>query len=342
MSRANLLSKRFFDKWVLSAGGRWLVVLGFACFFIWALFPFDWDPPRKLENGGRILSDGTLSFQEAGIVTSKRAHEWFSKVQAADEFVVSMKVRSLALNQTGPARVLTFAIDHHLRNITLGQSEDSLSIVVRTKSDTGFAGPEYLVPGFFSNYAWREALIRVSSERIRVESLGEVIYDAPIDADGVVESWDPLYALSFGNELTGKRPWLGEIAKASVEVGSESFDLLDSEKVELAPTYWSARYGPRFISMVTTKPGPKLVLDYFSNFVCFIPLGFFVAVRCGSFLPIVRTIMLCGSVSLGVEVAQIFFEQSFPSIYDWILNTAGAAAGAILGLRAYRDAILAE
>lgn len=327
---------------MLSSRGRLLVYLGFLCFFVWALFPFDWDPPRKLENGAKFLPDGTLSFQEPGIYTSKGVHAWFSKVQDADEFVVTMKLRSLAPEQTGPARILTFAIDHHLRNLTLGQSGKSLSIVVRTESGSRFAGPEFMVPNFFSDSAWCEVSISVSSERVQVASLGEVIFDAPIDAERGIESWNSQYALSFGNELTGKRPWLGEVAEARLEVGSDRYDLLDKEDMELTPTYWSARYGPRFVSMVTTELKAELVLDYFSNFVCFIPLGFLVVVRCGSFFPIVRTIVLCGLVSLGVEVAQIYFAQSYPSIYDWILNTAGAAAGAFLGVRAYRDATHSE
>lgn len=317
---------------MLSARGRWLVVLGFACFFIWALFPFDWDPPKKLQNGGRILSDGTLSFQEAGIVTKRGPHPWFSVAQEADEFTLSLKVRSLRPEQDGPARILTFALDHYLRNITVAQDGESLVIIVYTETGSESLEPRYVVPHLFGSDEWQEVIIRISSSRIQVELYGDTIYDKPIQADRVIESWRSSYALSIGNELTGLRPWLGEIAEARILVGSTSFDLLASDEIVLRPTFWVGRYAPRFVSMFTTDLSSELWMDYAANFWCFIPLGFIVALRRPHFYPILRATVLCGVGSLGVEIVQIFFDQCFPSVYDWLLNTLGATAGGMLAV----------
>ena len=68
------------------------------------------------------------------------------------------------------------------------------------------------------------------------------------------------------------------------------------------------------------------------NFLCFIPLGFLIAVLSFVERPVLSAGLLCGGASLLVEFLQLFIPGRFSSFADLLLNTSGGVAGALLAV----------
>lgn len=66
------------------------------------------------------------------------------------------------------------------------------------------------------------------------------------------------------------------------------------------------------------------------NWLCFVPLGLLVAGLSFVERPVIVAVLVFGLLSLLVEALQLFVPGRFCVVSDWILNTAGAASGALL------------
>lgn len=90
---------------------------------------------------------------------------------------------------------------------------------------------------------------------------------------------------------------------------------------------------------VLSLPSPKwhIAFDMWSNFLGYIPLGFLVYVagvrsgwRAGTAWWL--AVLLPSGLSYGMEVTQQFLPTRYPSMLDWLLNSAGGLTGAVLGV----------
>ena len=84
-------------------------------------------------------------------------------------------------------------------------------------------------------------------------------------------------------------------------------------------------------------PWPQYFIpfDIGSNLVGYLPLGLLLAWAMGGpvyrvWWPMSAAVLAAAALSYGVEVAQHFLPGRHPSLLDWVLNTVGAAAGALL------------
>jgi hypothetical protein len=333
MNEIQSMPHRELAQWIYGVRGRVVICAGFLCFLLWALYPFDWDPPKRLQNGATFGVDRALSFAEPGLLIGKDTSSLLKSVRKSGALKLKLRVRSYEVEQDGPARIVTWSIDHHLRNMMVGQVADGLVVIVHTLPGAISPEPEFFVPGVFRQGDWADIEVILQKDRIEIKIDGRSMLLDDMPVENLFDTWRTWYVLYFGNELTGKRPWLGEIATATLQTDGKTIDLLDPSRVELNSTYWNARYAPSFVSMVTVGLKWELWLDYLLNFLGFIPLGFVLAARKGTRFGVLRAALYCGSASLGVEMLQIFFDNSFPSIYDWILNTGGASLGGFFGYR---------
>lgn len=100
--------------------------------------------------------------------------------------------------------------------------------------------------------------------------------------------------------------------------------------------HWPA--GAAWLEMASL-PMPKwrIVFDMWSNFLGYLPLGFLLyvaGVRSGWRAPRawLVAVLLPAGLSYSMEVTQQFLPGRYPSLLDWMLNAAGALAGAVLGM----------
>lgn len=118
------------------------------------------------------------------------------------------------MNDNDPARIVSYSGGTDERNFTLGQYDYNYSILNRTdKSDAN--GEAELATN--DNDERVQASLQhvvvtfdpINGRRIYVN--GEYTGDADPDAGAVLKDWDNGYALVVGNEVSGNRPWTGNV-----------------------------------------------------------------------------------------------------------------------------------
>jgi VanZ family protein len=87
------------------------------------------------------------------------------------------------------------------------------------------------------------------------------------------------------------------------------------------------------------RPGGQSRFDVISNVLAYLPLGALLAAarlrdQGGRSSALLLAVLAPGLLSYALEQAQHFLPPRVPSVVDWQLNTAGAAAGALLTLAA--------
>lgn len=66
------------------------------------------------------------------------------------------------------------------------------------------------------------------------------------------------------------------------------------------------------------------------NLICFVPFGVVIANLSFVGEPILAAGIYCACLSLVVETLQLYLPGRFGCVSDWLLNTAGGIAGALL------------
>lgn len=265
------------------------------------LYPYQWSLPRRMENHAERTHAG-WRFEAAGLARSSAPAKF-----EGGRFDVTVRARPFTLEQYGPARIFTISKDPSLRNLTLGQSGADLILRVRAPGTTRNGTPQIRVRGVFRDRGWHALRVRVDADTAELFLDGRLclrkVYEGP-----VTSRWDPGYRIALGNELSGRRPWLGEIEYAG--------------PLDPPERYWALENAPRLLPFRGADAGDLLV-----NFLGFIPLGLLLA-RLGWSR---RSVLyLCACLSLGVELAQLGLVDRFSSTTDVLLNAAGGWAGALL------------
>src|SRR5687767_1489999 len=93
------------------------------------------------------------------------------------------------------------------------------------------------------------------------------------------------------------------------------------------------RVGPRFRHVNLIPFHRVRPLDAARNFAYYVPAGI-IGIELG--LPLGPTVAIAAGLSAAAETAQIFSRNRFPSATDLVLNTAGAAVGALYWRRRRR------
>ena len=112
-------------------------------------------------------------------------------------------------------------------------------------------------------------------------------------------------------------------------------------------TGWRAQGIDPWVFLTARIPPPYWTgFDAGTNVLGYAPLGFLLAlalVRTGRARPAVPLAALAGSLlSLAMEFLQIYLPQRVPSNMDWVLNSGGALAGALLAVLLERWGALAR
>jgi hypothetical protein len=292
-------------------------------YVIVALAPFQWDPPGWIDNGAVRGDRGTIRFGSPGMAQTWQHPAWTDRAMALNEITVHLRVRSSSTNQKGPARIFTFSTNPYHRNLTIGQENADLSIRLRTPATSPNGLPPHTISSVFSRPGWREIQLAIEPTQLVAHVDGRRVLSEPLPRRPL-ETWDRDFRLALGNELTGDRPWLGEISSALVTVGDQQFDCLESGVLEL-PLRFRKRAKFQFLT-----PEQARTQDLLLNFVCFIPLGFVLATIGGRRTMMVLAVVICAAASFCVEFAQIFFAYRMPSVSDWISNSLGGFVGALV------------
>jgi len=155
--------------------------------------------------GGRLIVTSS-----AKISSVEPARKIVAAVKQSNALSIEAWVKPQDARQAGPARIVSLSADPGNRNFTLGQDAGFYDVRLRTTSTNVNGIPSTSSP----DASLRPELTHVVFTRdpqgsARIFLNGKEVANRP--AAGQLDNWSDDFRLSLANELTGDRPWLGEL-----------------------------------------------------------------------------------------------------------------------------------
>ncbi|MEM8748007.1 MAG: VanZ family protein [Actinomycetota bacterium] len=175
------------------------------------------DPPRIAPDGSpdpavifSVDSDGS-ELVDVGDVS---ASEIRRRVVATDELSLEVVFSTTDLEQQGPARVFTISggILEDQVNVHVGVTDDDLSVRLRTSCE------------WFNNIQVDDVVESGVAHTV-VVTWGGGVLETWVDGESVdrseldwgdLSSWDPTFAVVVGNEVSGDRPFVGDVSSITM------------------------------------------------------------------------------------------------------------------------------
>jgi len=159
--------------------------------------------------GGLSVNGNTL------IASVGAANKVITAVKASNALTIETWLIPANTTQNGPARIVSLSQDSSFRNFTLGQSQSAYDVRLRSTATStnglpSITTPSDLVKTTLSHVVYTRDAAGVAI--IYVDCTAEVIGEV----GSSVNIWDDNYRLLLANELTGDRPWQGELHLVSV------------------------------------------------------------------------------------------------------------------------------
>ena len=180
------------------------------------LWPFDIAFPKK--NGFEWLRNSQgIEFIDNGLIYSYgKTRTLYSMVKEGRGLSVEVWVATSDLEQSGPARIISYSLGSEQRNFTLGQQKNSLIFRLRTtETDLNGVFPVNEVEDVFNSQDIKHIVVSYDFNKQKVYVNGAKVSEkcCPV---GTFENWNPSFPLIIGNETNWERPWLGKIYFAAI------------------------------------------------------------------------------------------------------------------------------
>lgn len=317
--------------WLTVKRARVLAVAGLIIYVSVALWPFGWALPERVRNEAVMTGEGTLLFEGPGLAWVRPRSLFLDRAIESQSLQLRLRVDSLGSHQHGPARIFSISNGRYLRNLTVVQEGSDLVLRLRTPETSANGTPAYTVAGAFDKVGWQEFTISIEPGRLTVTQNDQVVLTDRLP-DHPLANWNPYMDTVLGNETTGGRPWVGQIASATVIIEEVEFDLLASDVCDVPEEFWRGLYYHSLVHLPYLLRNREGQIDALLNLLAFIPLGMVLAASTTPQRPC-GAVLFCALVSLLVETAQLFAPFHVPSTGDWIANVLGAIVGAWAGRR---------
>ncbi|MEK6238289.1 MAG: DUF1592 domain-containing protein, partial [Planctomycetales bacterium] len=149
------------------------------------------------------------------IASQAPARKIIDACKRSNELTVEAWIRPANARQDGPARIVSLSRDTSRRNFTLGQEADRFDARLRAASTSANGLPSLATSGkslqteithvVYTRDRSGNATIYLNGEQRSSKKVG-----------GSLSSWSNDHRLILANELTGDRPWLGELRLAAI------------------------------------------------------------------------------------------------------------------------------
>ncbi|MCA9174451.1 MAG: DUF1553 domain-containing protein [Planctomycetales bacterium] len=179
------------------------------------------DVPRRVTDGlvmwfDRTGQGGAIRLPAAGTASAPLpGKDLVVKLKAANSLSIEAWLRPERLDQGGPARIMTLSSDTSHRNFTLGQDDAAIDVRLRTTKTSENGLPSLSSP------PGSLKLERTHVVYVRDAKGGAALYlngqrQATGNIAGELSNWDEQFSLRLGDEVSGGRPWRGEIQLAAI------------------------------------------------------------------------------------------------------------------------------
>ncbi|MBC7820213.1 MAG: DUF1553 domain-containing protein, partial [Planctomycetaceae bacterium] len=167
-------------------------------------------PQGMTIRGGRLIVTSSVR-----ISSVEPARKIVAAVKQSNALSIEVWGKPQDERQAGPARIVSLSADPGQRNFTLGQDAGHYDVRLRTTTTNGNGIPSTSSPdGSLKSELTHVVFTRESEGAARIFVNGKVIVTQPVG--GQLNNWSDEFRLSLANELTGDRPWLGELSLAAI------------------------------------------------------------------------------------------------------------------------------
>ena len=155
--------------------------------------------------GGR----GQIVTAEGSFKAESVAAALLAACRKTNELTLEATLRVDRLDQSGPARIITFSKDGSNRNFTLGQEGDSLILRLRTsEGNENGTKPQVTLCKVIPDRSFH-IVVSYSPGRLKCWRDGKPVFPSA-QPSGDFSNWEA-YQLVFGDEYEDRRRWAGEI-----------------------------------------------------------------------------------------------------------------------------------
>lgn len=131
-------------------------------------------------------------------------------IRETGELTIEVWMKPLDLKQSGPARIVSLSGDTSQRNTTLGQDKGRLDVRLRTSSTDNNGMPSTAGPeNSLASKLTHAVFTRSANGDVSLYQDGKKIVSATVTGD--FGNWSDEFRLCIANEITGDRPWLGDL-----------------------------------------------------------------------------------------------------------------------------------
>ncbi len=201
---------------------------------------FLWD--SALEDGedvesrsaAKISEDGQMDLTDGAFLTENVNETLLAACQASNQLTLECLVTTDNLDQSGPARIISFSNDATHRNFTLGQNGNRFAVRIRTpRTGTNAMNGEFSF-GEIEADKPMHVLVSYFDRNVYCYIDGELVHVSN-GIQGDFSNWK-LYPLLFGDEASGGRNWEGKLSHVAiysrfvgVEEAAHKFKLVQGE-----------------------------------------------------------------------------------------------------------------
>lgn len=149
------------------------------------------------------------------IASDGPATKLINAIRESGELSIEVWLTPSDLKQSGPARIVSLSVDPSQRNFTLAQDKGRLDVRLRTSStdnngQPSTAGPENSLATKLTHVVFT----RSAGGEVGLYQDGMKIVSGKVAGD--FTNWSNDFRLSVGNEITGDRPWLGDLRLVAI------------------------------------------------------------------------------------------------------------------------------
>jgi len=166
---------------------------------------------RWLDGRNGIALDS--SPESPAAVQRRNADSLRDALVAAGAFSVEVWVRGAAIEQGGPARIVTLSPNPWQRNFMLGIEGDDVRVRLRTTETDENGTPDIRFRDAVSSEL-EHYVVTFSGGTVALYRNGQLF--GAEQRGGDLSNWEPDYSLLFGNEVDGERPWIGELYTVAI------------------------------------------------------------------------------------------------------------------------------
>ncbi len=158
---------------------------------------------------------GLLVRSATKIASPQPANKIIQAVKRSNALTIEAWITPASDRQNGPARIVTLSADSSQRNFTLGQDGNRYEVRLRTTATSTNGIPATLGPPQTAQRNLTHVVYaRAPDGATTLYVNGEPRASGKVA--GAMSRWNDGYRLALANELSGDRPWLGELHLAAV------------------------------------------------------------------------------------------------------------------------------